>query len=161
MPRIILQRLFLKVIQFPTIPNLSRDRAIAKCDLEKFKVKVMGEVEGQCHIWVVPISKRCTSFSCQLDQPFLRYGWYSVWPWKSTSEILKKIAIKVFNRIAQKVNQVISNTRSCCDWVSSFHFIVHTSKFLFIIATAVTLRRGHGKVTQYIPKTYTFFVPNI
>ena len=35
------------------------------------------------------------------------------------------------------------------------HFIVQTSKFLLIDATAVTLGQGHGNVIQYIsPKPY-------
>ena len=34
--------------------------------------------------------------------------------------------------------------------MSSSHFIVQTSKFLLIDATAVTLGQGHGKVIQYI-----------
>ena len=34
--------------------------------------------------------------------------------------------------------------------MSGSHFIVQTSKFLLIDATAVTLGQGHGKVIQYI-----------
>ena len=36
------------------------------------------------------------------------------------------------------------------DWMSDSHFIMQTSKFLLIDATAVTLGQGHGKVIQYI-----------
>ena len=38
----------------------------------------------------------------------------------------------------------------CSDQMSGSHFIVQTSKFLLIDATAVTLGQGHGKVIQYI-----------
>ena len=37
------------------------DTAILKCDLEKSKVKVMGEVKGQGHI-IYPVSNRYTPF---------------------------------------------------------------------------------------------------
>ena len=106
--------------------------------------------------------------SHQSDQPFLRYVQWSVWPWKNTSEICKeKLAIKVCNKIPPKSNQVISMARGI--WLPSFvvigcgfHFILQTSKSLFIIFTAVTLGQGHQKVIQYIIQTYTtFFVPNI
>ena len=38
----------------------------------------------------------------------------------------------------------------CSDPMSGSHFIAHTSKFLLIDATTVTLGHGHGKVIQYI-----------
>ena len=38
----------------------------------------------------------------------------------------------------------------CSDQMSSSHFIMQTSKFLLIDATAVTLGQDHGKVIQYI-----------
>ena len=38
----------------------------------------------------------------------------------------------------------------CIDQMSGSHFIVQTSKFLLIDATAVTLGQGHGKVIKYI-----------
>ena len=38
----------------------------------------------------------------------------------------------------------------CSDPMSGSHFIVQTSKFLLIDATAVTLCQGHGKVIEYI-----------
>ena len=40
-------------------------------------------------------------------------------------------------------------------------FIVQTSKFLLIDATAMISGQGHRKVIQYIPQTHIFFVPNI
>ena len=45
--------------------------------------------------------------------------------------------------------------------MSGSRFILQTSKFLFINATAVTLGQGERKVIQYISQTYTFFVPNM
>ena len=38
----------------------------------------------------------------------------------------------------------------CSDPMNGSHFIVQTSKFLLIDATAVTLGQGQGKVIQYI-----------
>ena len=43
----------------------------------------------------------------------------------------------------------------CSDPMSNSDFIVQSSEFLLIDATAVTLGQGHGKVIQYIsPKPY-------
>ena len=36
----------------------------------------------------------------------------------------------------------------CSDRMSGSHFIMQTSKFLLIDATAVTLGQGHGEVIQ-------------
>ena len=45
------------------------------------------------------------------------------------------------------------------DPMSGSHFIVQTSKFLLINATAVTLGQGHGKVIQHISlDTYILWV---
>ena len=38
----------------------------------------------------------------------------------------------------------------CSDPISGSHFIMQTSKFLLIDATAATLGQGHQKVIQYI-----------
>ena len=38
----------------------------------------------------------------------------------------------------------------CSEPMSGSHFIVQTSKFLVIDATAIILGQGHGKVIQYI-----------
>ena len=38
----------------------------------------------------------------------------------------------------------------CSDPMNDSHFIVQTSKFMLINATAVTLGQGHGEVIQYI-----------
>ena len=105
--------------------------------------------------------------SHQSDQPFLRYGQNSVWPWKNTSEIFFKICENnSFQQNLSKSNQVITMPRAlrlpfCSDPVSVSRFIAQTSKFLLINATAVTLGQGHGKVIQYISQTHIFFVPNI
>ena len=43
----------------------------------------------------------------------------------------------------------------CSDPTSSSYFIMQTSKFLLIDATAMTLGQGHRKVIQYIsPDSY-------
>ena len=54
-------------------------------------------------------------------------------------------------------------TKFCMDWLNGSHFILQTSRFLFINVTTITLGQGHQKVIQYIfPDLYhTFFVPNI
>ena len=71
--------------------NNSGDGAISKFDLETSKVKVMSEFKGQGHIFVPSIQPMHFLFdSHQSDQPFLRYGQNSVWPWKNTSEIFKE-----------------------------------------------------------------------
>ena len=38
------------------------------------------------------------------------------------------------------------------DWMGSSHFIMQTSNFLFMNATALTLSQGQRKVIQYIPR---------
>ena len=45
--------------------------------------------------------------------------------------------------------------------MSDSHFVVQTSKFLLIDATAVALGQGHGKFIQYIFQTNIFLAPNI
>ena len=46
----------------------------------------------------------------------------------------------------------------CSDLMSDSYFIAHTSKFLLIDATAVTMGQGHGKVIQYIsPDPYILY----
>ena len=76
--------------------------------------------------------------SHQSDQPFLRYGQNSVWPWKKH--------IRNFWRKFAKIKA----TMLCSDPMSGSHFIAQTSKFLLINATAMTLGQGLGKVIQYI-----------
>ena len=50
--------------------------------------------------------------SHQLDQPFLRYVQWNIWPWKITSKILNEnFSKKVSNRIPPESNHVISITR--------------------------------------------------
>ena len=95
--------------------------------------------------------------SHQSDQPYLRYGQNSAWPWKNTSEIFKKICQN--SSFQQNFSKTISgnnhdygnNSASVCsDPMSRSRFIVQTSKLLLINATAVNLGQGHGKVIQYI-----------
>ena len=117
----------------------------------------MGEVKGWDHL-VHPVSNWCPSFSFHINQT--NHSWdisNSVWLWKNTIKIFKEnLAKKISNRIPPKSNQVISKTRGdiattfCDDWLSGSHFILQTSKFLFINATAMTLGQGHIKVIQYI-----------
>ena len=100
--------------------------------------------------------------SHQSDQPFLRYGQNSGWPWKNTSEIFKRkfVKITVFNRISPKSNQVITMTRATeltrfvvIRWVVLT--LLSRQPLLLNDATAVTLGQGHGKVIQYItPEPY-------
>ena len=45
--------------------------------------------------------------------------------------------------------------------MSGSHFIVQTNKFFITNATVVTLGQGDIKVTQYISKADTIFVPDI
>ena len=46
--------------------------------------------------------------------------------------------------------QVNKATSFCSDRMSDSHFVVQTSKFLLIDATAVALGQGHGKFIQCI-----------
>ena len=59
-----------------------------------------------------------------------------------------KIPLK--SNTGDKHGQRDKATKFCSDWLGGFHFILQTSKFLFIIVTAVTLGQGHQKVIQYI-----------
>ena len=101
--------------------------------------------------------------SNQSDQSFLRYGQNSVWPWeKHIQNFDRKFAkITVFNRTFLKSNQVMSMNGAialqcvifflfCSDRMSGSHFIVQTSSFVLIHATAVTLCQGHGMIIQHI-----------
>ena len=127
----------------------------------------MGEVKGQGHI-VHPVSNRCTSFLFHIIQT--NHSWdmsNKVFDLEKTHpKFSKKIWQKrrVSNRIPPKSNQVYHDqrdiaTKFCSDWLSGSHFIVQTSKFLFINVTAVTLGQGHPKVTQYIFPDPYFLCP--
>ena len=50
-------------------------------------------------------------------------------------------------------------TKFCSDWLSGSHFILQTSKFLFINVTVVILDQGHQKVIQYIFPDLYFLCP--
>ena len=57
---------------------------ISKFDPETSTVNIMSEVKGQGHILLPSIQPMLFLFvSHQSDQPFLRYGQNSVWPWKT------------------------------------------------------------------------------
>ena len=127
----------------------------------------MGQVKGQGHI-VHPVSNRCTSFSFHINRT--NHSWdMSNWVFdleKTHPKFSKKIGKnRNSNRIPPKSNQVISMarggiaTKSCSDWLSGSHFILQTSKFLFINVTAVTLGQGHQKVIQYIFPDLYFLCP--
>ena len=59
--------------------------------------------------------------------------------------------ITVSDRNSPKSNHVITMTTTfCSDWMSGYHFIAQTSKFLLIDATHVTLGKGHRKIIQFI-----------
>ena len=45
--------------------------------------------------------------------------------------------------------------------MSGSYFIVESSNFLLINATAVTLAQGHGNVIKAFSQTYLHFVPNM
>ena len=77
-------------------------------------------IQGQGHEWGPRSTSHIVSsiqpmhflfVSHQSDQPFLRYGQNSVWPWNNTSEILKEICQNTFvNKTSPKSNQVITMT---------------------------------------------------
>ena len=140
--------------------------AISKIDLETSKVKVMSEVKGQGHI-LYHVSNRRTSFSFHINQT------NHSWDMAKIVFDLEKTHPKFLNKICQnnsfqqncsKIwsgnNHAYGNIAAmfCCDPMSGSHFILQTSKFVLIDATAVTLGQGHGKVIQYIsPDPYILF----
>ena len=74
--------------------------------------------------------KYCTQYptkalfiSHQSDQPFLRYGQNSVWPWKNTSDFLKTIC-------QNNHDQGNKAATFCSDPMSRSHLIAQTSIFL-------------------------------
>ena len=78
-------------------------------------------IQGQGHGWGqksrshILLSIQPMDFlfvSHQSDQPFLRYGQNSVWPWNKTSEIFIENLITISNRTAPKYDQVIIMTRA-------------------------------------------------
>ena len=71
------------------------DTAILKFDLEKSKVKVMGEVKGRGHI-VHPVSNRCTSFSFHINRT------NHSWDMSNIVFDLEKTHLKFSNKIWQK-----------------------------------------------------------
>ena len=140
----------------PTISEIQLFRNLTLKNL----VKVMSEVKGQNHI-VYLVFNRCTSFLFHINQT--NHSWDMA---KTLLDHEKTHRSKFFNansapkkvsnRISPKSNQIIMVTRGiklqgfCSGWISGSHFIVQTSKFLLINATAMTMGQGHGKVIQYI-----------
>ena len=127
----------------------------------------MGGVKGQVHI-VHPISNRCTSFSFHIN--WTNRSWdmsNRVFDLeKNTSKIFEEnVAKKEFptefiqNLIRCDHEQKDINTKFCSDWLSGSHFILQTSKFLFINVTAATLGQGHQKFIQYIFPDLYFLCP--
>ena len=101
--------------------------------------------------------------SHQSEQPFLRYGQNSVWPWKNTSKIFKKICqnnsyIQNFSKIESGNNDAATY---CGDLVSGCYFIAQTSKVLLIDSTAETFDKVMERYSSTIPQTQISYVPNI
>ena len=93
--------------------NNSSDTATLKFDLEKSKVKVMGEVKGQGHI-VHPASNRWTSFSFHINPT--NHSWdmsNGVFDLEKTHpKFWRKFGNKnASSRIPPKSNQVMTITR--------------------------------------------------
>ena len=113
-------------------------------------------LQGQSHGWVQRSrshsspgiqQKHLLSVSYQSEQPFLRYVQYWVWSWKDTSEIFKEnfAKKKSFRQNASNIESSDKHdqwniaTKCCSNTLRGCHFILQTSKFLFINVTAVTL----------------------
>ena len=127
----------------------------------------MSEVKGLGHI-LYPVSNQCISFSFHINQTnhswdlagcvFSRSNTILVFDLEKTHpKFLKKIwQNNCFqHKFLQNLNRVKTMTCNkvamfCSDPMSGSHFIVQTSKFMLIDATAVSLGQGHGKVIQYI-----------
>ena len=113
----------------------------------------MGEVKGQDHI-IHPVSNWCASFSFHINRT--NHSWdMSNWVFD-----LEKTHPRSSKKIWQKKGfQQNFATRFCSDWVIGSHFILQTSKFVFINVTAVPLGQGHQKVIQYIFPDLYFLCP--
>ena len=72
---------------------------------------------------------------------------------------LKKHIRNFLRKFGKKKEQSDVATKFCSDRLSGSHFILQTSKFLFIKVTAVTLGQGHPKVIQYIFPDLYFHCP--
>ena len=100
--------------------NNSWDTAILKFDLEKSKVKVMGEVKGQGPI-VHPVSNWCNYFLFHFTRTNHSSDMAnSVWSSQNTSKFFFKFAKKVPTKISPKSRQVINMT----GWIKLWSFVV-------------------------------------
>ena len=143
--------------------NNTWDTTLSKCDLEKSKVKVMGQVKVQGHT-VHPVSNQCTS--CLFSVNRTNHYWdmaNSVLPWKKASEILKTNSQKkLFNRISLKSTQVMTIIRALLFWNSvgiwmSGSYVYHADKQIFLNQShSHDLRSRSCKVIQYFLLTQTF-----
>ena len=101
-----------------------------KVDLDKSKVKVMGEVKSQGHI-VHPESNQCRSFSFHNNRT--NHFWHmsnSAWPRKNTSEICKEnLSKRSFQqeffqsviKITERSSSTFSQTYTCLSQISKVY----------------------------------------
>ena len=111
----------------------------------------MGEFKGQGHI-VHPVSNRSTSFIVHINRT--NHSWdlgkthptflKTIWQTKSFQQNSSNI------ESCDKHDKWNIATRFCSNTLRGCHFILQTSKFLFINVTAVTLCQGHQNVIQYV-----------
>ena len=99
-------------------------------------LKLQGQGHGcgqraMSYRWLSNILTHFLFISHQSDQQFLKYSYFEIWPWN----------------IQGQGHEWGQRSRS---HIMRFHFIMQTSKFLLINATAVTLGGGHRKVIRYI-----------
>ena len=118
----------------------------------------MSDVKGQGHI-LYPVSNQCTSFSFYINPT--NHSWDMakiVFDLEKTHpNFLKKICQNKgfqqnFSKIESGYDHDVGNKAItfCSDLMSDSHFIMQTSKFLLIDATATTFGQGHVKGIQYI-----------
>ena len=125
----------------------------------------MGEVKGQGHI-VHLVSNRCTAFSFHINRT------NHSWDMSNRVFDLEKNTSEIFQENLPKkgfLTEFLPNlnrwwpwpeaSKFCSDWLSGSHFILQTSKFVFINVTAVILGQGHPKVIQYIFPDLYFLCP--
>ena len=122
------------------------------------QVNVISQVKGQGHI-SYPVSNRCTSFLFHINRTTHSWGMAKiVFDLEKTHPKFlcqNNSFQQTFSKIILDNNHDQGNkaTMFCCDRISGSHFIMQTSKFLPINATAMTLGQGHRnffKVIQYI-----------
>ena len=97
--------------------NNSWNTAILKFDLEKSKVKVMGEVKGQARI-VHPVSNRCTSFSFHINRT------NHSWDMSNRVFDLEKTHPKISKKIWQKKKGFHQNLNRQWAWPKEYSYQV-------------------------------------